>query len=548
MKLVEINKATVNLAGRQIFSQVSWSINSLDRIGLVGPNGAGKSTMFRLIAAQVKPDQGTVTRSRDLRVAMLPQFVDLPSDKTLLQVALEFPPRLAQVEDDLLDIEIKLDDPAVYGDFNKLERVLNRQKELLHEYENLGIERYPSLVREVLHQLGFKPDDFDLPAQTLSGGQKKLLLLARLALEQPDLILLDEPDNHLDLEAKRALERFIQKYRGAVVIVSHDRYLLDEVASQIAELEEGELTIYQGNYSAYTNERELRRLRQQQMYAAQQKEITRIQAAIERFEHWAALVVDERHIRQARSRRKMLERMQERGEVIEKVQEARVMNIQLEGWRGSNKALEINELRIGFSEHILFSSLNLLVRHGDRVGLVGPNGAGKSALFRAVLGQLQPLEGEINIGPSTRLGYYAQEHQTLESWLERSPIDLLRDVKPLSENQAVAHLLKFTFTYEQTRQPIRTLSGGERSRLQLLSLMLTQPNLLLLDEPTNNLDIRSAEALETALDDFEGALLIISHDRYFLDQTVDRIVELKDGCLTTFEGGYTDYLQAVIEP
>ena len=287
MQAIEINKTSVNLAGRQICTQISWAIETDARIGLVGPNGAGKSTLLRLLTGEIKPDQGSISRMRNLRTGMLPQQVSLPDGQSLLQVALKLPPRLAQVESQLLEIEEKLADPQIYGDLDKLGRTLDQQKDVLVEYERLGVDRYPSLVREVLHQLGFGPDDFDLPAATLSGGQKKLLLLARLALEQPDLLLLDEPDNHLDLDSKRALERFIHKYRGAVVIVSHDRYLLDEVANQIAEMDEGRLTIYPGNYSAYVNERELRRLRQQQMYAAQQKEIARIEAAIQRFELWA---------------------------------------------------------------------------------------------------------------------------------------------------------------------------------------------------------------------------------------------------------------------
>jgi ATP-binding cassette subfamily F protein 3 len=314
------------------------------------------------------------------------------------------------------------------------------------------------------------------------------------------------------------------------------------VATQIAELDNGILTLYQGNYTAYTTERELRRLRQQQLYVAQQKEIARIEAAIKRFEQWARMVVDERHIRQARSRRKMLERMEANGEMINKPTEYRTMELQLNGWRGSTKALEINNLSMAFDDEFLLLDLNLLLRHGERIGLVGPNGAGKSVLFRLILDQLSPLEGEIKIGPSTRIGYYAQEHQNLNDWLERTPLELVRDTVPKSEEDAIAFLLKFQFSYDQTRQPIHTLSGGERSRLQLACLMLQQPNLLLLDEPTNNLDIPSMEVLEQALDDFDGAILVISHDRYFLDQVVDRVVELDSGSLFSFEGGYTDYL------
>jgi len=543
MRLIELNNAGVNFAGREIFRDLSLNVNDQDRIGLVGPNGSGKSTLLHLLSGILKPDSGSVNKSSGLQVGLLQQHVHLPPGKSLLQVALELPPRLAEVEAALLAVESKLEEPSIHADLKKLDRVLESHKTTLSQYETLSVERYPSLVRETLHSLGFKPDDYDLPAESLSGGQKKLLLIARLSMEQPDLLLLDEPDNHLDLRAKRLLEKFINNYKGAIIIISHDRYLLDEVATQIAELDSGTLTQFPGNYSNYATEREIRRLRQQQVYITQQKEIARIEAAIKRFEHWAHLVVDERHIRQARSRRKMLDRMEERGEIIENISTQRVMGIHLDGWRGSAKALELQNLSLGFDETILFLDLNLLVYHGDRIGLVGPNGSGKSALVKSIIGEYQPFSGEIKIGPSTRIGYYAQEHQNLNNWLERTPIDLLRYTHPISESQAVAQLLKFTFEYDQIRQPIKSFSGGELSRLQLLCLMLTQPNLLLLDEPTNNLDIPSAEALESALENFEGALVIISHDRYFLDQTVDQIMELDNGRITDFEGGYTDYLQ-----
>jgi ATP-binding cassette subfamily F protein 3 len=257
------------------------------------------------------------------------------------------------------------------------------------------------------------------------------------------------------------------------------------------------------------------------------------------------MVVDERHIRQARSRRKMLERMEARGEIIEQVTEARRLSLRLDGWRGSTEALEARKLSAAFDDDYLFTDLEFLIRHGERIGLVGPNGAGKSVLFRMLLGELAPFDGEVRVGPSTRIGYYAQEHQTLAEWWQRTPIDFIRDVSPSDEGPAVALLSKFLFTYEQTRQPIRSLSGGERSRLQLAALMLQKPNLLLLDEPTNNLDIPSSEALENALEDFDGAVFVISHDRYFLDRVVDRVFALNDGTLRVFEGGYTDYLAAL---
>jgi ATP-binding cassette subfamily F protein 3 len=548
MHIIHLDHITVNLAGRVIFRDLSWAIGDHDRIGLVGPNGAGKSSLFKAIVGEIQPESGTAVRGRGVRAGYLPQDVALTPGRTLLDEALAPPPELAAVERALERIEAKLADPAVYNAPDALARVLQRQEQALEEYERLGGSRHGAAVRETLIRLGVAPDDFDLTTDALSGGQKKLVLLARLAVEAPEVLLLDEPDNHLDLDVKRRLEAFLQSYGGAVVIISHDRYLLDGVATQIAELDDGKLTLYQGNYSAYSVERELRRLRQQHLYAAQQKEIARIEAAIQRFEHWASIVVDERHARQARSRRKMLDRMEASGELVERITEQRTMDLQLNGWRGSTQALEIRGLSIAFDDDLLLLDLDLLVRHGERVGLIGPNGAGKSVLFRLILGELQPLEGEIRVGPSTRIGYYAQEHETLLPWWHRTPLDLVRDIAPKNEGDAVAFLLKFRFTYDQTRQSIHTLSGGERSRLQLAGLMLQQPNLLLLDEPTNNLDIPSMEVLEQALDDFDGAVLAISHDRYFLDQAVDRVIELERGALRAFDGGYTDYLAAVSLP
>lgn len=542
MHIIHLNDIAINHAGRIIFRNLDWVIGDRDRVGLVGPNGAGKSSLLKVVTGELAPAEGRVSKQRGITIGYLPQQVELTSGRTLLEEASTLPPELALIEAELTRIEQQLADPAIYNDFDKLQRAMDRQERALAEYDALGGARHAARVQEVLIKLGFRHDEFSLMTDTLSGGQKKLVMLARLALESPSVLLLDEPDNHLDLAAKRALEGFIRSYEGSVVIVSHDRYLLDEVATQIAELADGHLEVYHGNYTAYATERELRRLRQQQMYVAQQKEITRIEEAIKRFELWASLVVDARHIRQARSRRKMLDRMEANGEIIEAVREPKRMDFAINGWRGSTKALEIEHLAMGFDDDLLFDDLNLLIQHGERVGLIGENGAGKSVLFRLLLGDLQPLDGEIKIGLSTRIGYYAQEHQTLGAWMHRTPIELIRDRTPISEGDAVAMLTKFLFKYEQTRLPIRNLSGGERSRLQLACLMLERPNLLLLDEPTNNLDILSAEVLESALEDFDGAMLIISHDRYFLDRVVDRVAVLEDGRLREYAGGYTDYL------
>ena len=535
--IVKLDRISVSLAGRPIFSDLTWEVQRGQRIGLVGPNGAGKSTLMKLMAHELTADSGAVFRLSGLTWGRLEQEPLLADGRTVLQEALTALPELAAIERDLDALADRMSHAEVYEDPRALDRAMKAQERLLHQFEQLGGPRYESRVKETLVALGLDRSRWATLTQHLSGGQKKLVMLAKLLVQQPQLLLLDEPDNHLDLPAKRALEAVIRDYPGCVVIISHDRYLLDEVATHIAELENGRLTLYLGNYTAYATERQIRRLRQQQLYAAQQKEIARIEAAIARFELWASLVVNERHIRQARSRQKMLDRMDK----VEKVAEARRMTLELNGWRGSNKVLELDSVARTFdSGRTLFRDLNLTLWHGERVGLVGPNGAGKSALFKLLLDPESASACEVKVGPSIHIGYYAQEQETLDP--SQDLIGCIRAAAPLTREAAVAFLLRFLFTYDQTTQPIGKLSGGERSRLQLARLVLQRPNLLLLDEPTNNLDIPAIEVLEETLDEFVGTVFVISHDRYFLDHVVDRIIELRDGRLTEYVGGYTDYL------
>ena len=548
MIAVNLDRVTVTYISEPVFESLAWEIHDDRVVGLVGPNGCGKSTLLRLIAGELMSDTGFTVRRKGLSIGLLHQEPRLEAGRTVWQEALAASAELARVEADLSRIERQLADPAVYGDEKALTRALGHQARLLDDYERLGGPGYEGRVRSTLRGLGFTDADLDLPVEALSGGQKKLVGLARLLILQPDLLLLDEPDNHLDLGGKAFLEQFINGYKGAVIIVSHDRYLLDQVVDEIVELEDGRLTQYPNStYSAYAVEKQLRLLRQQQMYEAQQKEIARIEAAIARFEYWASVVVNERHIRQARSRKKMLERMER---VERPVLERRRMGLELNGWRGSHKVLEIVDLdkvfpagpETGGDDTIVLAGLNMLIWRGERVGLIGPNGAGKSLLFRLILGQETLSGGEITVGPSVKVGYYAQEHETLD--YARTLIDTIRQAVAFSEDAAVRFLGRFLFSYEQARGLVANLSGGERSRLQMALLMLSDANFLLLDEPTNNLDIASAEVLEEALAEFEGTVFVISHDRYFLDRVVDRIVELDEGTLTETIGGYSDYWAA----
>jgi ATP-binding cassette subfamily F protein 3 len=546
MIIVNLDGLEHKYGTQTVLDGVSWEIQAGQKIGLVGPNGAGKSTLLKIIAGAIKPDAGFVFRYKEVHVGYLAQEPALDPDSTVWEEMLSASAELVRVEAELRRLEMRMADPAVYADETALERVLAAHARTQAEFERLDGYRFESRAREALTTLGLDEADFDLPVRALSGGQKKLVGLAKLLAVDPSpssssgqsLLLLDEPDNHLDLAGKATLERFIAGFPGTVVLVSHDRYLLDETVTLIAEVEDHRLTVYRGTYSAYAVEKQVRLLRQQQMYEAQQKEIARIEAAIARFEHWASIVIDERHARQARSRRKMLERMDK---VEKPILERKRMGLELNGWRGSQKVLEVADLDKAFDDQIVLAGLNLLIWHGERVGLLGSNGAGKSVLFRCILGWEQPTGGLIKIGPSVRVGYYAQEHETLDP--DKTLVEEVRQVKPMYEGQAVRFLAQFLFPYEMTRKRVRDLSGGERSRLQLAKLMLSDANFLLLDEPTNNLDLPSCEVLENALDGFEGAVLVISHDRYFLDRVVDRIVELEDGGLTEYAGDYSYYAE-----
>ncbi len=441
----------------------------------------------------------------------------------------------AEVQSELDRLENSLADPAIYGKTTALAKTLENQAKLLNEYESLGGESYPKRTRAILLGLGLPPEDLDKPLGVLSGGQKKLVGLARLMMEKPSVLLLDEPDNHLDLPAKAFLERLIQEYPGAVVLVSHDRYLLDAVVSQIAEIEDGRLTSFAGNYTDYILDKQARLARAEELYQIQQRAVARMEMALKRYRLWAQ--VSDKFASRVRSMETRLEKVDRKDRPI---LERRKMGLELNGWRGSNQVLELEDICKAYGRPLLVNA-NLLVRHGDRVGLIGPNGAGKSVLLRLVLGQEQPELGEIKIGPSIKIGYYAQEHETLD--FNMTLLETVRRAGNMSESNAVALLLRYLFTYRQATQKVGDLSGGERSRLQLALLVLSGANFLLLDEPTNNLDIASAEVLENALADFNGSVMVISHDRYFLDRTVSRILSLENNHLKEYIGGYSDYAE-----
>ena len=541
---ITVSNATLILGAHTIFRDLSWEVQHDQKIGLIGPNGAGKSSLFKLIIGEHAPEKGgAVIKAKGVTVGYLPQHPGFEPEKTAIQLALEGNPRVAEIEEELKRVESRLGDPEVYNNAKSLERVLDAQHRLLEEFEALGGLNYASRVRELLRGLGLPETDFEKPIRTLSGGQKKLIGLARLMLARPSVLLLDEPDNHLDMPGKAYLEKLIDEYPGAVVIISHDRYILDAVATHIAEIEDGKITTFTGNYTEYIVDKEERLARQEELYHVQQREIGRLEMAIKRYAMWGKVYDNEKFAKKAKTMQKRLDKMDK----IEKpILERRKMDFAINGWRGSNQVLEFMSVSKCFpgpissgQDRVILDNINFLIRHGERVGLIGANGAGKSVLLRLILGKEQPTNGEIKIGPSVKVGYYAQEHDTLD--FDQTLIDAVRLGGNMSESNAVSFLIRYLFTYQQATQRIGSLSGGERSRLQLALLVLSGANFLLLDEPTNNLDIASAEVLENALNDFNGTVLVISHDRYFLDRTVDRIFSLQNGTTSEYIGGYSDY-------
>jgi len=531
--------------GRTIFRNLSWSLQDGEKVGLVGPSGWGKSTLIRVLAGEDKPDAGTVTLRRGARVAYLPQEFAGQPGRAAFDELLAASGDVAALEHALTEAEQRMADPAVIEDAEAFDRVLHEHADLLERYEKAGGGAIRNRAEALLRSLGFDEDAWSRPMELLSGGQRKLIGIARCLLAEPDLLLLDEPDNHLDLERKAMLEKVIRQFPGCVVVVSHDRYLLDEVANVICELDYSReqgivLRRWEGNYTSYVSQKELALLRQQQDYVAQQKEIERLEAAVARFKLWASLVIDERHIKQARNKQRQIDSMEK---VERPVLERRKMRLQFRpAVRGGTKTLELRHLRKAFGEKVILEGADDVILNGERIGIVGPNGAGKSVLLKLILGQLQADSGDVWIGPSVRIGYYAQEHETLN--LRQTPVEAIREVRPMYEGEAVAQLQRFLLPYDACSQPIARLSGGEKSRVQLARLMQLGANCLVLDEPTNNLDIPAAEVLEESLEKFEGTVIVVSHDRYLLDRLVDRVIEVREGRLSTFQGGYSSYLEA----
>jgi ATP-binding cassette, subfamily F, member 3 len=542
MTLIGLSSVEKSYGGRAVLRDLGLKVNAGARIGLVGGNGAGKSTVLRILAGTEDVDAGEMIWRRGLSVATLPQYIE-GHERTPMEIVRAARPEISNLQEELEACEGQLGSPGVAADLRRMQRVLERQDRLLRRFTELGGPGFEGEARGYLRSLGLGDGDIYRPMGDLSGGQRKLAVLVSCLVRRPDVLLLDEPEVHLDAGRRELLEAIVRTFDGAVVIVSHDRYLLDETVEEIAELEDGRITSWPGNYSAYTVARELKLKRQQQLYVAQQKEIARLEEAIRRFKLWASMVVNERHIKQARNKQRQIDRMDK---VERPVLERRKIGLEFRGRvRGGRKVIELKDVSVAFDEDPVLIELDLSVERGERLGIVGSNGAGKSVLAKVLAGILPPTEGERWAGPSIDIGYLAQNDEPPPG---ASPLGLVRDTKPLYEDEAVKLLGRFLFRYEQVREPMTSLSGGERTRLQLLLIMLREPNCLVLDEPTNHLDIDSLEILEAELERFPGTVIFVSHDRYFLDRIADGIVEVSEGEVHRHEGGYSDWRRSAVQP
>lgn len=533
MVLLTLQDVSKSFGLNRILSGVNLTLKEGARMGLVGVNGSGKSTLMKLISGGMQPDTGTVSLMKGAQVGLLTQQADIDSDLNVWdELARVFEP-LQRMEERLREMEHEMAEK--HADPEAMARLSEDYARLTERFERKGGYEWPSRIQGTLVGLGFSKERQKMPARLLSGGEKTRLCLARILLSQPDLLLLDEPTNHLDLSATQWLEDTLRKYRGTVLVISHDRYFLNSVCDCMAELSMTHLTQYEGNYDAFSVKRRMNLERQLKEYQMQQKEIARQKAIIERYRMYNR----EKSIKAAESREKQLEKM----ERIERpVDEQRIRFCFEARRRTGEDVLMAKDLSKGFGGRRLFQHFDLHLRAGDRVAIIGPNGIGKTTLLRILVGELPPDTGTVLYGSNVDVGYYDQQQAGLHE--HKSVMDEVWDDFPRMQPDEVRSVLAlFLFTGDDVFQPISTLSGGERGRVALTKLMLRKDNLLLLDEPTNHLDMDSREVLEGALDDFTGTLLTVSHDRYFINRVATRVLEMTADGVREYLGNYDDYLE-----
>ncbi len=524
MSFVRFENITKAFAGDPVLEDINFRVEEGEHIGLIGRNGTGKSTIFRLITGEIAPDKGVIERMKKARIACLAQLPHVDPKATIFDVVLHSFRDLLDQEHELTALEEQM----AAGDLS----VLDNYSHLQEQFTLRGGYEFRTNIKRVLQGLGFNPDEFDLPFAALSGGQRTRLMLALVLLQDADLLLLDEPENHLDLEAREWLEEYLRSCRAAVVIISHDRRMLNAVVTRVVEVERAQLFDYAGNYDAYLAAKTLLREQQQKAFERQQEFIRKEEAWIDRFRY------KNTKARQVQSRLKRLEKL----EVVDAPPpEAADVSFGMgDVVRSGAVVLDVQDAAMGYGSLTLYKDVSFQVQRGERIGIIGPNGSGKTTLLRQLAGLLQGLTGDVKLGYRVSMAFYDQHHERMNP-----ANDVFNEVWAAKPEwvpvQVRTFLGRFLFTGDDVFKPITALSGGELSRVAMAKIILTEPNLLLLDEPTNHLDIASREALENALTDYPGAIVMASHDRALIDRLVNRLIIIENGKADIFLGNYTDF-------
>lgn len=530
--ILSCNNISKSFGTDVIIKSCSFNIEDHEKAAIVGINGAGKSTLLKIITGLEPADTGLVTLAKDKTLGYLSQQQNLNSDNTIYDELLSVKQYILDMEAQLRSIENQMKS----ADDTALETLMKKYSDLNHEFELNNGYAYKSEITGVLKGLGFAEEDFTLNVNTLSGGQKTRVALGRLLLSKPDIILLDEPTNHLDMESISWLENYLLNYSGAVLIVAHDRYFLDKIVSKIIELDNGNATVFSGNYTDYASKKAILRNMQLKEYLNQQREIKHQEEVITKLKQFNR----EKSIKRAESREKMLNKMEfvDKPEILNDK-----MDIKLEpNVISGNDVLTVDNLTKGFDGTVLFDNICFQIKRGERVALIGSNGTGKTTILKLINGIIPADSGSIYLGAKVNIGYYDQEHHVLDP--DKTIFDEIRDAYPdLNNTQIRNTLAAFLFTNEDVFKYIKDLSGGERGRVSLAKLMLSNANFLILDEPTNHLDITSKEILENALNSYTGTVLFVSHDRYFINSTATRIIELANKTVVNYIGNYDYYLE-----
>ncbi|MBO8171655.1 MAG: ABC-F family ATP-binding cassette domain-containing protein [Bacillaceae bacterium] len=532
MILLQAVNISKSFQGEPILDRVSLQVRKGERVGLVGVNGAGKSTLLKIITGMMSADSGEIIKQKETTVGYLAQNTGLNSRTTIWEEMMQVFAPLKKMEHQLRELEAKMGDPEIIGNESAYQQLLDEYSRLSESFKEQGGYRYEADTRNILHGLRFYEADYDRQIETLSGGQKTRLALARLLLQKPDVLVLDEPTNHLDMDTLNWLEQYLQNYEGGILVVSHDRYFLDQLVNVVYEIERTKAVRYTGNYSRFLQEKAQRLDQQVREYEKQQEEIKRMEDFIQKNIARASTT------KRAQSRRKALEKMDRIDKPVVYNKKAS-FSFEIEKKSGHD-VLVVSDLSVGYPEHPLLNHIDFKVTREDRVALIGPNGSGKSTLLKTLVGQIRPLDGNIQWGSSVSVGYYDQEQRNLHP--EKTVLQELWDDYPdMLERDVRTVLGNFLFSGDDVKKKVSHLSGGEKARLSLAKLMLQKANVLILDEPTNHLDVYSREVLENALEHYPGTLIFVSHDRYFLNKMATHVMELTGHKIEWYLGNYDDY-------